>query len=162
MGARATKEDSTRSGWLADWLISLNKRVVNPSIWHKHTHTHHRKVCAYCMAPTLLNEWGGTKPNIMLTVHYGMTCVINTYVCACERALFIKWLRYFASHQHLKLYDFSEHRFKNGIFQSKKEIGSPFITVCILYFILFYLVCMCAFSIEIWFGSTFIFSLWEC
>lgn len=134
---------------LTDGLISWNKRVVNPSIWHidEHTHTHthtfHRKVCAYCIAPTLQNEWGGAKLYVMLTVHYCMTCVINILMCVrvSKWVLFIKWMRYFASHQHLELCDFSEHRFKNGICTSKKEIGSSFITFT--YFILVYFISFC-------------------
>lgn len=83
----------------------------------------------------------------MLTVHYCMTCVYICVVYVC--VLFITWMRYFASHQHLKLYDFSKHRFKNAIFDEKKN-RSPFITFT-------YFICMCVFNIEIWFESTFIF-----
>lgn len=112
------------AGWLDDWLVVLNglkipaSGIANAHIkWIKfihstnsekhtdtHTHTYHRKVFAYCIAHPhyQMNKVVQNCTVCSQRVHYCMTCVIS--VCVC---VFIKWMRYFASHQHFKLYDYT-------------------------------------------------------
>lgn len=69
---------------LADWLISLNKRVVNPSIWHKHTHTPQKGVCILHGTHTAKwMRWHKTEHNAHSSLRHDMC---DKYLCVCVRA----------------------------------------------------------------------------